>query len=75
MLLPGVTDPGCARSGRCTTGAGAETTDRPGGPLLDVTLGRSVMKRSHENTCSGKSIKHKLALDIYILNSLCYMFY
>lgn len=28
-------------SGRCITGAGADTTDRPGGPLLDVTRGKS----------------------------------
>ena len=41
MLLPGVADPGCPKSGLWTTGAGAETTDRPGGPLLGATLGRS----------------------------------
>lgn len=39
---------GCPRSGRCTTGAGAETTDKPCGPWWDGTLGRSEMKeRSH----------------------------
>lgn len=41
MLLPGVADPGCPKSGLWITGAGAETTDRPGRPLLGATLGRS----------------------------------
>ena len=36
---------GLANSGRCITGAGADTTDKPGGPLLDVTRGRSKITK------------------------------
>lgn len=31
-------------SGRCITGAGADTTDKPAGPLLDETRGRSSFR-------------------------------